>query len=64
MHKMVEVSISFAKFGAKEDAVKWEISLFPSERTKAFLCSCIVEKLTQVLGPSKRFSPGLTLDFQ
>ena len=50
MHKMVEVSISFAKFGAKEDAVKWEISLFPSERTKAFLCSCIVEKLTQVLG--------------
>ena len=50
MHKMVEVSISFTKFGAKEDPVKWEISLFPSERTKGFLCSCIVKKLTQVLG--------------
>ena len=50
MHKMVEVSLSFAKFGAKGNAVKWEFSLSPSQRTKGFLCSCIVEKLTQVPG--------------
>ncbi len=60
MHKMVEISISFTKFGAKEVAVRQEISLFPSEHTKGFLCSCIVEKLTQVLGlpnDSARASP-------
>ena len=49
IHKMVEVSISFTKFGAKEDTVKWESSPFPSQRTKGISCSCIVEKLTQVL---------------
>ena len=63
MHKMGKVSISFTKFGAKEDPVKWDISLFPSERTKGFLCSCIVEKLAQVLGISNDSAQASPLIF-
>lgn len=50
VRKMISVSTCFAKFGTKNNEIKWAISVFPAEHPKDHMRACVVEELTQVLG--------------
>ncbi len=50
VRKMIGVSTCFAKFGTKNNEIKWAISVFPAEHPKDYMRACVVEELTQVLG--------------
>ena len=47
---MIKVSTCFAKFGTKNNEIKWAIAVFPDHRPKDHMRACVVEELTQVLG--------------
>lgn len=50
VRKMIEVSTCFAKFGTKQNEIKWAIAVFPDHRPQDHMRACVVEELTQVLG--------------
>jgi len=50
VRKMISVSTCFAKFGTKNNEIKWAISIFPAEHPKDYMRACVVEELTQVMG--------------
>lgn len=65
VRKMISVSTCFAKFGTKNNEIKWAISVFPAEHPKDYMRACVVEELTQVLGlpnDSAAVSPSIFND--
>ncbi len=50
VRQMVQISTCFAKFGTKDNEIKWAISVFPAEHPKDYMRACVVEELTQVMG--------------
>ena len=48
--KMIKVSTCFAKYGTKNNEIKWAVIIFPSHHNKEYLRACVVEEITQILG--------------
>jgi hypothetical protein len=65
VRQMIKVSTCFAKFGTKQNEIKWAISVFPAEHPKDYMRACVVEELTQVMGlpnDSAEVSPSIFND--
>jgi len=65
VRQMINVSTCFAKFGTKQNEIKWAISVFPAEHPKDYMRACVVEEMTQVMGlpnDSAEVSPSIFND--
>jgi hypothetical protein len=62
---MIKVSTCFAKYGTKNNEIKWAIVVFPNHHKKEHMRACVVEELTQILGlvnDSSKVNPSIFND--